>query len=1149
MKANFRILIILIGLLLCDLNLSAQQITLNLSKTPLKTVLKAIEKQCDFTFVYSNALNGINDRVTINTNKEPLENVLRTLLGTKNIVYKITEKQIALTPRELVPNETAVNQVIPEVQIESRHTVKGVIIEKDTGEPVPFASIFIKENKSIGAITDTRGAYSIQPESGNQTLVVSYIGFKTEEIAINNRAIIDIQLTAESTNLEEVMVVAYGSTTKGSFTGSAGKIDSKKLELRPVTTITNTLSGVTPGVMLNSANGQPGSDASIRIRGIGSINASNDPLIILDGMPYSGVISNINPSDIESLTILKDASSSALYGSRAANGVVVITTKKGVSEKTQISFKLANGFTSSEMSDYSRVGIEDYMELYWENLKNKALRGGMNDEQARFQASNNLISQLSYNPYNVEPTEVVDINGKLNSNAKLLWSDDLDWEKAIKQQGYTQDYALSINGRNEKTDYYASFGYTNERGFIIGSDFERYSARTNINSKLNNWFKTGINLGANISSVAGMQDEGMGNLSNPFLFTRYIGPIYPVHIHNPNDGSYVLDEDGNRRYDFGIGYTLEDGTIVPKRDFASGTNPAIELQNRIDKLNRQMISAKPYIEISFLKGFKFTINAAVTSNAYRSASASVVYPDKGNTATSTKSNSFTTTWTVNQLLTWNKTYGKHTVDILFGHESYSYEYNYLSASLRDQIFSDNYELANYVNINSQPNSYSQKYRTEGYLSRINYSYADKYILSASFRRDGSSRFYKDARWGNFWSLGGAWRLEQEDFIKQFKFIDELKLRASFGQVGNDDIGSYYPWQALYTKSQNANEPGYVQSSLGNKNLKWEVNRSYDAALEFGMFNFFRGSVEYFFRKSSNLLFSVPLSPASGIASQDLNSGSMSNSGLEFQLGFDILKRDNIKWNVDINGAMLKNNISSLPIDPYNINSGYQRVEEGHSRYEWWLLQWAGVNPENGDCLYIPNESATNLITVNGKSYTSDINQAKEDWSGSSIPKIYGGIQSGFTYKNFNVSVLLSYQLGGKMYDFTYYNLMSPNNRSNQSLHQDILERWNTPGQETNVPRLDDGNPALSLKAQRSTRWLVSSDMLELKNVSISYTIPNKFTNKLGVSNLRIYASSDNVFVFNKRTGMNSNYNLNGYDNNGDRYSPSRTVIIGINFNL
>ena len=1034
-------------------------------------------------------------------------------------------------------------------QAQQTLTVKGVVIDANTREPIPFANVFVSENPRTGVYTDENGNYLITP-APNQSLVFSIIGYTSQTVPINNRSVINVELSPDGIMLEETIVVAYGTATKASFTGSASQIGEQKLEMRPVTNATNALAGILPGVQLSAASGHPGSDATIRIRGIGSVSASNNPLIILDGMPYDGVVSNINPSDIESISVLKDASSSALYGSRAANGVIVITTKKGNADKTEVQVRISNGFTARGIPEYDRVGINDYLTLYWENIKNKSIKSGLTPDAAAQNASNTLFNALKYNPYDIPANQVVQTDGTVNPNGKLLWADDLDWQDAIEQLGYRQDYLVSVSGRNTKTDYYASFGYTSEKGYIIGSDFERYSGRTNINSQITPFLKTGINLSANMTSSKGFQDEGMGNLSNPFLFTRTMGPIYPVHLHNPIDGSYILDASGNKRYDFGVGGYLDDGiTEIPKREFASAVNPAIELRNRVDQLKRQTITAKPYVEFSFLNDFKLTLNASVTSNAYLGSAVAIVYPEKGNTGNASKSNSFTTTWTLNQLLTWGRTFGDHNLDLLVGHESYSYEYNYLAAALKDQIVDGNGELANYVNISSQPNSYTNTYRTEGYLSRLNYNYKNTYLMSLSFRRDGSSRFYRDSAWGNFWSIGLAWRLEQEKFIKDLPFIDQLKLRASYGQVGNDNLGSYYQWQALYEKSQNANEPGYVQSSLGNRALQWEVNDSYDVALEFGVFKRIRGSVEYFYRQSSNLLFAVPLSPSTGMSSQELNSGTMLNSGLEFQISADLIKTKDFTWTLDINGTTLKNKITYLPRDPYNINSNYQRMEEGHSRYDWWLLQWAGVDSATGDGLYIPMEGATNTKTVDGKLVTTDINQAKEDWSGSAIPKIYGGFGTSVAYKNLSFSVLFSYQLGGLMYDFNYYYLMSPNSRPYTALHKDLLGRWNTPGQISDIPRLDDGNDAANLQGARSTRWLISSNMLELSNINLSYTLPAKYSSKIGVNNLRFFAAADHLFLVSKRKGMNVNYGLSGYDNNANRYTQGRTFTIGLNFSL
>ena len=1031
-------------------------------------------------------------------------------------------------------------------QAQQRTTVSGTVIDATTREPLISATVIIDGNQRSGVYTDDAGKYQITVESG-QSLIFGMIGYTTQTIPVNNRMVINVELQPDGLMFEETIVVAYGTSTKASFTGSASQMNEKKLEMRPVTNATNALAGISPGVQLSAANGHPGSDATIRIRGIGSVGADNNPLVILDGMPYDGVISNINPSDIESISILKDASSAALYGSRAANGVVLITTKKGSGDRTEVQVRISNGFTSRGIPEYNRVGINDYLTLYWESAKNQAIDNGQTPEAAAQRASNDLFNHLKYNPYNIPANQVVRTDGTVNPDGKLLWGDDLDWQKAIEQLGHRQDYVVSISGRNAKTDYYASFGYTNEKGYIIGSEFERYSGRANINSQVTSFFKTGINIAANMTSSKGFQDEGMGNLSNPFLFTRTIGPIYPVHLHNPIDGSYILDGNGNRRYDFGNGEFLPDNTELPKREFASAVNPAIELRNRIDQLKRQTITAKPYVEISFLDDFKLTLNAAVTTNAYLGSAVSIVYPEKGNTGSSSRSNSFTTTWTLNQLLTWKHSFKNHNIDVLVGHESYSYEYNYLTASLKDQILDGNGELANYVNINTQPNSYTNTHTTEGYFSRLNYNYRNTYIMSLSFRRDGSSRFYTDAAWGNFWSIGGAWRMEQEKFIREISFIDQLKLRASYGQVGNDNIGPYYPWQALYEKSQNANEPGYVQNTLGNKKLQWEVNDSYDVALEFDLLRRIRGSVEYFYRQSSNLLYRVPLSPSTGIDVQDMNSGTMLNTGLEFQISADLVKTRDLTWAIDLNGTTLKNKLTYLPRESYTINSNYQKMEVGRSRYDWWLLQWAGVDPATGDALYIPMDGATDTKEVNGKTVTTDILQAKEDWSGSSIPKIFGGFGTSLTYKNLSFSVLFTYQLGGLMYDFNYYYLMTPNSRPYTSLHTDLLKRWNTPGQITDIPRLDETND--STKGIRSTRWLISSNMLELSNINLTYQLPAKYSSKIGVSNLRIFAAADHVFLMSKRKGMNVNYGLSGYDNNGNRYTQARTFTMGINFNL
>ena len=715
--------------------------------------------------------------------------------------------------------------------------------------------------------------------------------------------------------------------------------------------------------------------------------------------------------------------------------------------------------------------------------------------------------------------------------------------------GKRTDAAISISGGTEKSDYFASIGYTKEQGYIIGSDFKRYTARANVNSQITKFLKVGTNLSANMSSSNGNQNESSGNNINPFRFVRYIGPIYPIHLHNPETGEYLYDENGEKIYDFGTGYSVG-GISVPLRDYISGNNPAKELQERYDGYKRNTINGKVYAEVSFLKDFKFTFNGGVGTNAYLASSATIVYPEKGNTGNATKSNSFTTTWTFNELLTYNKDIGKHHVDVLIGHESYDYKYNYLSASMKDQKFDNNYELGNYTNINSMPSSYTSSYATEGYLSRLNYDYDSKYFVSASFRRDGSSRFYKDSRWGNFWSVGGGWRIDRENFMKNVKFIDMLKLRFSYGEVGNDDVGGYYPWRATYKNSQNAEEAGYIQSSLGNRDLKWEVSRNVDVALEFSFINRIKGSVEFFNRQSDNLLFSIPLSPSAGITEQDMNTGTMYNRGIEFEITGNIFAKKDFTWDVSFNATHLENKITKLPVEPFK--SGVHKVEEGHSRYEFWLRQWKGVDPATGSSLYVPEDefltTSKNLVEIDGNKYTTNIEEAKYAYSGKSMPKLTGGITTNLAYKGFTLSLNFYYQLGGKMYDVVYSNLMSPGtgSLSYSTLHVDMLKRWQKPGDVTNVPRVSNGSDSKDLYAG-STRWLVSSNMLELTTINFGYKFPKKWITKLGVTDLRLYCSAENMFQLTKRKGIYPRRKVfSGYSSNGDVYLPSRVFTFGIN---
>jgi TonB-linked SusC/RagA family outer membrane protein len=985
---------------------------------------------------------------------------------------------------------------------------------------------------------------------------------KTQEVDIRGKSVVDVVLEADVSALDEVIVVAYGTAKKGSFTGAASQLKADNFESRPLTSVTGALLGATPGVQVSTANGQPGSEPNIYIRGIGSFSASNTPLIVLNGMPYDNAISSINPNDIESVSVLKDASSAALYGARGGNGVILINTKTGNKDRMTVNVKLNHGVTARQTGDYNTLGVEDFLLVHWENTRNQLLKGGMSAEEAGQNAAKNLISNnLKYNPWNVPDDQVVDANGKLNPNAQFMWGDDTNWLDAIQQLGNRTEASVNISGGNTKSDYYLSIGYLTEKGYIIGSEFDRYTMNTNINSQVTSFLKVGGTLSGNISKSIANQDESSNGNGNPFRFVRYIGPIYPIHRHDFTTKDYLRDEYGNLQYDFG----QADG-----RDYIGGNNPAIELQNRYDGFKRNTLNAKVYSEIRFLNDFKFTLNGSVGVNAYLAHSAGIYYPEKNNmdVVTSTKNNSFTTTWTFNQLLSYSKDFNRHHVDALLGHESYDWEYNYLTVQKKGmRVDNGNYEFGNYNVIGIEPNSYTHTYRTEGYIARINYDYNNRYFLSVSARRDGSSRFYKDARWGNFYSVGAGWRIDQESFLKDMNFIDLLKLRVSYGEVGNDDIATYYGWQTMYVLRPNGSEAGYAQDvKLRNRQLQWEKSRSNDVALEFDFFKSrLSGSIEFFNRQSSNLLFEVPQPVDAGFTDAFENAGSMYNRGLEFDINSQVVKTKDLVWRLGFNATFLQNKITSLPREPFNELP--HRIEIGHSRYEFYLRQWAGIDPATGNSLYVPVEGAITdqqiadynqatekeragmkIAKVGDRFYTTELAKALRDWSGKSTPTVSGGITTGLSWKGISFNLLFNYQMGGKMYDVGYADLMTEPYGSallGSTRHVDILNRWQKPGDITNVSRIEFGNT--DLYAASSTRWLVSSDMLELANATLSYDIPKQLINKYQIQGLRIYASGDNLLLFTKRQGIYPRRNIfSGYSGNVDVYLPAKVFTFGLN---
>ncbi|MGY0039689.1 SusC/RagA family TonB-linked outer membrane protein [Pedobacter sp. NJ-S-72] len=567
------------------------------------------------------------------------------------------------------------------------------------------------------------------------------------------------------------------------------------------------------------------------------------------------------------------------------------------------------------------------------------------------------------------------------------------------------------------------------------------------------------------------------------------------------------------------------------------------------------MSARTYGEITFLKDFKFTqkLNVDVTNfsaNGYNNK----FVGDGAPSGAADNVRSTTTSFTSTQVLNYNKTIEKSNFDFLAGHENYKYDYSYLTGERNGQVLDGNTELINFTTT-SDLNGYKNVYNLESYFTQLNYNYDGKYFANGSFRRDGSSKFGPNTRWGNFFSLGASWLISAENFMKNTTWVDYLKLRTSYGSVGNDRLLDadgreiYYNYKSYYSLNYNNNkEGGLVINTLETPALKWETNYSTDIALEYGLFkNRLRGTLEVFDRRSNNLLFNVPNPLSSGVSTIARNVGSMYNKGIEIEIGGDIIKRKNFKWDANINWTAVKNRITQLADETPVIVSGTKQLEVGHSRYDFWLRKWAGVDPADGLSLYvrdknIPAGDASKNRTINGVDYTTDQSKAEFGYAGTAIPKFAGSITNTFSYKDFQFSFMVNYQVGGKVYDSSYGGLMSYGSYGG-ALHVDALNAWKNPGDITNVPRLDVVRTSVSNNAA-SDRWLIDASYLAFRSATFSYSLPKALIAKAELKSARVYVGGENLFLLSKRKGLDPSSSYTGTVSAG--YSPTRTITLGLN---
>lgn len=1029
--------------------------------------------------------------------------------------------------------------------------ITGKVTNADDGQPLPGVSVQI-QGQSSGTQTNVDGIYSIEVSSATKALVFSYIGVTTQVVKLNDAKVINVKLVTDSRLLTEVVVVPYGAVKKEAITGSVAVLGTKDIEKRTVTSVTSALAGLAPGIQVMASNGQPGNSTAIRIRGFGSFNASNAALIVVDGSVFDGNIGDINTNDIDNVSVLKDASASALYGSRASNGVVMITTKKAKSAIPTVNAQFNQGFSTRGIPEYDKVSTLEYYPFVWQAIKNNLMFSAsptQSDAVASANASATVASNLVYNPFNVPANSVVGTDGKLNPNASLLYN-DFDWFSPLLRTGKRTDATINTSAKTEKTDYYVSLGYLSDNGYLLKTDFRRFNARINANTKIKSWLKTGLNLSASTSDGNVANDAGNNNaagFSNPFAFARGIGPIYPVHAFDATTGAPIYNSTTKDQwYDYGA----HPGAINRPSGASPGRNVVDETILNQSLYSRNLMSARSYVDVKFLKDFTFTpsISIDMRSNTTNIFQNPVVGDGAGSGGTSQATSDNIRSYTFNQILTYNKTINKHSFNILAGHENYDYTFRTFNAFRTAVISQNNYELDNFVTSNSSGGN-SDRDRIESYLSKASYSYDDKYFLDASLRTDGSSRFASAARWGTFFSVGGGWSISKEHFMdKTNSWLDDLKLKVSYGQVGNNNTASYYPSPALYDLGFNNNsEAGALLSQVANPNLKWESQNTFNTGLDFSFFKRrLYGSIEFYKKSVDNLLFAVPQPLSDPVTTINQNIGSMYNQGVELQLGGDILHSRNFNWNLLTNWSVLKNRITKLPVETPTIISGTKRREVGQDYYSFYLRQYAGVDPSDGSALYIPADgtAASNIRTVNGVQYVTNQSFAKMDYSGSAIPDLMGSFTNTFTYKGLSLSVLMTYQLGGKFYDSQYQGLMSTASYGS-SYAKDILQSWTPANPTSNIPRADFG--ATTNTNATSNRFLISASYIQLRNVNLSYTLPKGLLGKLDVSNIRIFATGENLFLSSKRKGLDPTESFDG--TNSTTYTQSRVVSFGANISF
>ena len=891
-----------------------------------------------------------------------------------------------------------------------------------------------------------------------------------------------VSMKPDTEVLDEVVVTGYGVQRKASFTGAAAVVGKDVLAKKTDANFVKALEGAVPGIQMNNSTSMPGIWGSIYVRGRGSLNSGTQPLYVIDGMPVDSdtddnsltystnntidPMSSLNPADIESITVLKDAAATAIYGSRAANGVIVVTTKKGAEGKFNINLDIKQGFVTTANNNMDFANAQQTMKLFTDGYT--AAQGGDWQENYNYLADDYFgwDRKSSY-----------------------------DWMDAISRKGYYQDYNLNMQGRTGSTGYYVGLGYLNTEGLIIGSDLERFSGRLNLDTKFK-WATLGVNSSYSYTTQNGFSLSTAGSMSSPL--TAAVSSQTPMDPFYDSEGNYAN---------------------------INNYNPLALMDEKTGELNQsntQMVNLNPYFQIDFGKGIYAKTTLGVNINELRqyqywSALYNPQAQDYNGLGQQYNSKSTVVTW--NNIIGWNYKFAdKHDISLMLGQEmqkkSYFYEYYaksdfpFAASGMRDLTTAGTDQGNEY---------YKQEARLASYFADVHYSYADKYYLSGSFRRDGSSVFGTDNRWGNFWSVGGKWRISGEEFLSENEIITNATLRASYGTVGNQDI-SWYAARGFYSSGYNYNQmPVMRPTSIPNPELTWEVSKKFDIGFDLSFLQRIHLTFDFYNEETSDALFEIPLSMTTGISKTYQNIGSIRNRGIEFSINTSIIQNNDLNWNFFANLTWNKNEVIKLSTDD-PLEYTYQIIEQGHPYSQFYMKEYVGIDHETGKPLWYLNKE--------GDETTSDYNAAAKRYVGDADPKVLGGFGTNLTWKGVDFNLNFNYRLGGKVYNsgaaFTGFGMAF-----RTPLEDVALNSWTPENKNAKYPQYIYRDP--NNATATSSRYLYSGNYLRISNVTLGYTLPKTWTQKAFIQKLRAYVSVDNLYTFTASdfVGYNPETSANG----------------------